>query len=111
MAVDKVRVRVLVSFNGLIAGESAWVEDDEAIRCWERAGWVEVSGGGTGEDRSSGPAPGDPGRVDVRAPQGGADGAEPVEDPVSGGHGTSTSVAAREPEPDVDIETAIHDLD
>ena len=80
----KVHVRCLVSFNGIEAGEAAVVDDSPVIRGWEWAGWVEVSDVGTGEDRSSGPAPGDPGRVDVGAAPGGADGGEPGEDPRSG---------------------------
>jgi hypothetical protein len=80
---DRVFLRALVSFNGIVKGETAWVEYVPMIRGWERAGWVEVSDG-PGEDRSSGPAQSDQGRVDAGAPQGGADGGEPGEDPRSG---------------------------
>lgn len=84
MATDKVRVRVLVSFHGFVKGETAEVTDNERIRGWERAGWVEVSDLGTGEDRSGGPAQSDPGSEHERTPDSGATGGEPGEDTRSG---------------------------
>ena len=84
MAAGKVHVRVLVSFHGLVKGETAEVTDNERIRGWERAGWVEVSELGTGENRPGRLAQSDPGRVDERAQDGRAAGGEPGEDPGSG---------------------------
>lgn len=80
----KVHLRCLVSFNGIVKGETAVVEYVPVIRGWERAGWVEVNELGTGENRPGGPAQSDPGRVDERTEDGRAAGGEPGEDTRSG---------------------------
>jgi len=77
-----VRVRVLVSFNGLLKGDQADVPDSPRLRGFERAGLVEVSGG-TSKDRPDRPASSDPGGVDERATDRGADGGQSGEDLVS----------------------------
>lgn len=105
-----VHVRVRVSFNGLVRGETADMPDSPELRMFERAGWLEVSGG-TGEDRPGGPEKGDPGRVDERASGGGAARAEPLEDPVSGGHRPVEGVDQGAVEPDLDASSAVHDFD
>lgn len=104
-----VRVKTLVSFNGMTIGDTAVVEDCPLIRGWERAGVMEVTDVGEGENRPGGPAPLDPGREHERVAGDRAPGAEPGEDPVPGGHGAPEGVVEGEAGTDLDTAPAVHD--
>lgn len=81
------RVRVLVSFNGLVKGDTATVTGKEAetlARAYAGIGLLEVTGDGTDQSGPGADAPGDPGSEPDGAGEHGTPGGEPGEDPVSG---------------------------
>ena len=79
------RIRVAVSFNGMVAGDTATVGgNDTHVQAYIGAGLFEVIDHG---EREAGPgiaAPVDSWGVDERATGGGPAGGEPGEDLVSG---------------------------
>lgn len=44
---ERIHVRVLVSFNGMVRGDEGLLEDTPMLRRYELAGFLEVIGGGT----------------------------------------------------------------
>ena len=84
------RVKVLVSFNGLTKGTTGTVEGEDSIaraRAYAAAGLmqiIEVTDDGTNPGGPGGPATGDPGREPSGTGEDGTPGGEPGEDPVSG---------------------------
>lgn len=57
------RVRVLVSFNGMVAGDEAETEINGTVRGWIAAGYVAVVDGGQDQAGQGSAQPDDPGRV------------------------------------------------
>ena len=82
-----IRVKVLVSFNGLVKGTTGTVDGADSIaraRSYASVGLMEVVSDGTDPDRSGEPATGDPWRKSEGAGEHGAQGGEQGEDPLSG---------------------------
>lgn len=80
------RVRVLVSFNGMRKGDTGGVHPDaqSLVKGYVGAGLMEVIDDGETEAGPRGPAQGDPGGEPERTGEDGPAGGEPGEDPVSG---------------------------
>ena len=84
---NTVRVRALISFNDVQAGDTADLALDARVQGWINAGLVEVVGGGTGTAGPGGPATGDDERVQAGAEGVVPPGGEPGEGFGSGAYG------------------------
>ncbi|MFE4535693.1 hypothetical protein ACFRKB_11495 [Streptomyces scopuliridis] len=68
----RVRIEVLTSFNGMVAGDTGTVDLDERVQGWINAGLVKVVDSGTDQAGPSGAEQDDPGSE----PQGTGDGGQ-----------------------------------
>lgn len=78
------RIRVLVSFNGLVIGEELEVAFSEVALGWTKAGLVEVIDDGEAEAGPGEYPAVDPAGVDERAAERGTADGEQGEDPLPG---------------------------
>lgn len=83
----RVRVQVLVAFNGMYAGDTADVLVDERMSGWIRAGLVKVVDDGANPIGPGAVVADDPGSLTVGAGDSSASGDEPGEGFGSGGYG------------------------
>lgn len=85
------RVRVLISFNGLVKGTVAEGTPTDRLKAYVDLGYLGVVDDGEDQAGPGGPATGDPGRVGTGAADSGASGGEPGQGFGAGGYGSAES--------------------
>lgn len=85
----RVRVRALLSFDGMYAGDEAETELTERVQGWLNLGFAKVVADGTGKAGPGVAEPDDHERVQVGAAGSGPAGGEPSEGFGAGGYGAA----------------------
>ncbi|MGS2588101.1 hypothetical protein [Streptomyces hebeiensis] len=80
----RAEVTVLVSFNGMVAGDTATVDVNERVQGWINAGLAREVNGGTSTARPGSAEPNDPGSKPQGAGDSGQAAPQPGPDPDTG---------------------------